>query len=189
MTKVGIRATSQIVSLKEHENENLGYTGKWRRDYLREIGFDKDSFDVHGSIYQITHLLNTGDPITNDIDPYREMFGPMTDEERAAAKSMAMPLYFDRPNCILNHMKDRIPETWKRYGGKEGLQYVINDYCDKMFRYTGKSLDSEVFLHESLIYLDFVYALWKEHAIDCVQIYDGFYFSKKMNPKLLESVL
>lgn len=51
ITKIGIRATSKIVSLKEHENGNATYTGKWRKDYLKETGYDKSSFDVHGSIF------------------------------------------------------------------------------------------------------------------------------------------
>ena len=43
--------------------------------------------------------------------------------------------------------------------------------------FTGDKFFNEVFLHESLIYIDFVHAL-REMGIDVVQIYDGFYLRK-----------
>ena len=43
--------------------------------------------------------------------------------------------------------------------------------------FTGDKFFNEVFLHESLMYIDFVYTL-RDMGIDVVQIYDGFYLRK-----------
>lgn len=188
ITKIGIRATSPIVSLKEHANENDSYTGKWRCEYLEENGFNVDEFDVHGSVSQVSHLLSTGQPISNKIDPYKKMFGDdLTDEERSWYKAIFMKLYFDRPNSILNHLRDKVETCLRKYG-KTGLQPIVNNLVDDVYKFTGKSLDSEVFLHESLIYIDLVCELL-DAGYQCVQIYDGFYFNRSVPLDLMERLL
>lgn len=184
ITKIGIRATSKIVSLKEHENGNETYTGKWRRDYLRESGYDKSSFDVHGSIFQTAHLLFTGEPVTNKVDPYLEMFHYETQEERQWLKSLGMPAYFDRPNSMINHNRGRIERCLAKYQ-RWGLQPVIDDMCDETCKFTGPSLDSEIFLWESILHIAVVDKLLKEDK-PCVQIYDGFYFDRQIEEEEIE---
>ena len=177
--RVGWRATNSIVSLKAHENDNPDYKGRWRKDYLDEL-FGEDGYfeyDVRASIYQISHLLNFGEWVGNKSDPYEIMFGEefRSKEERNAFKDFCMALYFDRPSEILTHNQRRIPECLKRFG-KEKLKEVISAAERNMTQFTGAKLFNEVFLHESLLYIDFVLELrraviWQ----DVVQIYDGFY--------------
>jgi len=193
ITKIGARATSQIVSYKSREKEaalamsnlyyepNLDYEGIWREDYLNEI-FGRGNwldYDVHASIYQVTHLLNFGEWMGNGIDPYALMFGqPFSDKhQRTSYKSLCMSLYFDRTTTIINHNRFKTPQTLKKYG-EEQIQNVLTEAEAKMREFTGSKFDSEIFLHESMLYLDFVWEL-RQRGINVVQVYDGFYLPCK----------
>ena len=175
--RIGLRATNKIVSLKEHENEHPEYQGKWRKEYLNEHFNTKKwiAYDVHASIYQISHLLNFGEWIGNEKDPYEMMFGEKfkTREDREAYKSMCMPLYFDNTKEILNHNRLRLPVSISRYEDW-GIVPVLVNAEESMHRFTGEKFYNEIFLHESLLYIDFVCDL-RRRGIDVVQVYDGFY--------------
>ncbi len=177
LIRIGLRATNHIVSLeKDRENAN----GKTRMEYLTEFfGTDKiQEYDVRASIYQISHLLNFGEWIGNGNDPYEKMFGQLfkSRAEREAYKSFCMALYFDNPNEIYAHNRRAIPFCVSQYG-KDAIKEAIFKAEESMRGFTGDKFFNEVFLHESLMYIDFVYAL-RDMGIDVVQIYDGFYLRK-----------
>lgn len=180
LTKVGARATNMVCSLKAHKNGNTGYSGVWRREYLdREFGFgNHEEFDVHGSIFKVAHLLSCGEWLGNDVDPYAAMFGDFgSDAERTAVKSFAMCLYFDYGKSIMNHNRSLMKDTIGKYGDR-AVQKAIAMAVGMMEKFTGQSLDSEIFLHESNIYIKFVYGLRKDLGLKVVQVYDAFYFGK-----------
>ena len=179
--RIGWRAASSIVSLKEHANGNPNYTGRWRKEYL-DSEYGKDGyfeFDVRASIYQISHLLNFGEWIGNRRDPYEIMFGRRfaSREEREAYKSICMALYFDHPNLILSHNLPKLQGCVDKYG-KNRLKEVFAAEAKAMEAFTGEKFHNEIFLHESLLYVDFVYWLRKERGVPVTQIYDGFYVEK-----------
>lgn len=115
------------------------------------------------------------------------MFHYETPDERKWLKSLGMPAYFDRPNSIINHNRGRIEKCLAKYE-KYGLQPIINDVCDDVYKFTGPSLDSEIFLWESMLHIGVVERLL-ESNISCVQIYDGFYFNKEVREDTIESYL
>ena len=174
LIRIGLRATSYIVSLEKDEEKA---NGKTRMEYLTEyFGTDEiQEYDVRASIYQISHLLNFGEWIGNGQDPYEKMFGrPFKNKaEREAYKSFCMTLYFDNPNEIYAHNRRAIPFCVSQYG-KDAIKDAIFKAEESMRGFTGDKFFNEVFLHESLIYIDFVYAL-RNVGIDVVQVYDGFY--------------
>lgn len=192
LTKVGMRGTNMICSLKAHENEHANYNGLWRRDYLNEqFGCGNwFEYDVKGSIFKVAHLLSYGEWLGNDVDPYETMFGKFdSDLERNAMKSMTMCLYFDNKNQIFNHNRRFIPNSIKEYG-EEKIQKAIFDAVDDMEKFTGKSIDSEIFFHETNIYIDFVYQLRKKLGLTVVQVYDGFYMTKgSIDTKTLDEIM
>ena len=180
ISTIGIRATNKIASLKEHENENMDYKGVWRHDYLTEY-FDGKPFvgyDVRGSIFKLSHLLNFGEWKSNIIgdDPYKNMFGCdfKRKEDRNAYKLFCYSLYFDRLKQIIWH--SNIPNSLKMYG-RETINNAIVAAEASMRQYTGDKFFNEVFLHESLLYIDFVYEL-RRRGIGVVQVYDGFYLKQ-----------
>ena len=175
---IGLRATSSIVSLKAHGLENPNYIGMLRKEYLDNLYGEGGYFeyDVRASIYQIAHLLNFGNWNGNSRDPYEIMFGKAfaNSDERDAYKSICMALYFDSPTLILNHNRRRIPKCYRRYG-KEMLNRMFAEAMERMEAFTGEKFYNEIFLHESLLYVDFTYWLRKEKGVLLTQIYDGFY--------------
>ena len=177
LISIGLRATNEIVSLKAHESEHPNYRGMTRPDYLKKyFGTGSyTSYDVRASIYQISHLLNFGEWMGNGHDPYQMMFGESfaRPEDRDAYKSFCMALYFDNPNVIYAHNRLFIPCSVAQYG-KDAIKKAIADAEESMCRFTGEKFFNEVFLHESLLYIDFVYEL-RMRGIEVVQIYDGFY--------------
>lgn len=179
ITKIGFRATSGIVSLKEHENENPNYSGVWRKDYLAERFNGKKvySFDVKSSIFRVTFWLNFGIWLDNDIDLYELMYGSKfaSDPERLAYKVFKMRTYFDKGNAIVSH----IMPIFKGVDKADLLKLVDADVA-RQEKVIGKSFKSEVFVYESCLYMELVHRL-REAGIDVVQVYDGFYSD---NPEL-----
>ncbi|MBQ3287955.1 MAG: hypothetical protein IJH50_00920 [Kiritimatiellae bacterium] len=179
LRRIALRATSKIVSSKTKKDDNSNYKGIYRAEYLLKYfgGHPYFQYDVHGSIFQVAHLLNYGEWCGDKgIDPYQVMFGQpfKSKEARKAYKLLAMSLYFDEVNRIYAHSLSDIARTNLRYG-KPKIKAAIAEEAKKMEAFAGKSLYNEIFLHESLLYIDFVYEL-RRMGIKVVQIYDGFYF-------------
>lgn len=199
LSKIGIRATSVLASFKKEESDRictpsesphtpldddlafLDVQAPLRSDYLDALFGNGEwtDYDVSGSIYQLSHLLNFGEWIGDQADPYSIMFGnPFKGLERKTYKSLAMSLYFDKtPASIICHNKRYTPHAIETYG-VETLKSALADAEERMRQFTGQKFDSEIFLHESLLYTDFVWEL-RRQGIRVVQVYDGFYFHRK----------
>ena len=177
ISTIGLRATSKIVSFKEHENGNEDYRGIWRWEYLQQYfnGYPYISYDVKASIYQISHLLNFGEWLGNGYDPYQFMFGGQFKDEfdRTAYKMLCMCIYFNYPKRVVGNNRFKIPNCLAIYGYDTLKESIIE--ADKgMVSFTGRKFYNEIFLHESLLYIDFVHEL-RQRGIEVVQVYDGFY--------------
>ena len=181
VTKIGIRAYSPVCALEKDE----------RDEYLRHT-FDSDfmEYDVKSSIYRVTKLLNYGIWEDDSVDLYTQMYpapsspqgswsstdvvGPsvasfFTYEERAAFKQLAMRLYFDYPNKVYLHT---LP-VWEGYNETD-VKADLKEIRQSMLNVTGPFYDSEIFFHESCIYIDVSYTL-RSMGLDVVQVYDCFY--------------
>ena len=192
VTKIGIRATSSVVSLKEHESINPNYKGVWRKDYLKEFfGTDKYfEYDVKSSIYRVSYLMNYGEWLDNTYDFYELAYGKKFDSpaERAYFKEFAMRLYFDSPSTLYNHTKECYAGLLSSGISEQTIKDGITDLKAKLDYSIGNlPLGSEIFLHESCIYLDLVHELRKQ-GFKVVQIYDGFYSDQDIRP-ICEKIL
>lgn len=190
ITKLGIRATNRIVSLKEHENENRNYKGIWRKDYLKGYfgGESYFHFDVKSSIYRVQYLLNHGTWLSNDIDLYQEIATRKfrSNFDRETFKHYSMYNFFDTSSAsIYNHNIEHLPQSQRSYEDKEIRDY-IKRARDKFNQVIGESCRSEIFLHESCIYLDVVEVL-RSRGIKVVQIYDSFYTDQEVSD--MESIV
>jgi len=183
ISKIGLRATNRIVSMKEHENGKD--SGKiWRKDYLKKIfGKDYQSFDIKASIYQLTHALNTNVWLDNKVDMYAEIYGDKfeTKELRDKFKSLCMPLYFDKSDRkAVHHLSEKTGLD------KEAIyQTVVRLRTNMLNALGGRTYDSEIFLHESVIYNHVTMELIK-FGWNIVQVYDGFYGKNKEPSRSLE---
>ena len=176
VTKIGIRATNSLCSLKVHENENTEYDGIWRDEYLDSYFNGKwYEFDVKSSIYRVAYLLKTGTWLDNDIDLYEMINGDKfkSAEDRNNFKAFCMRLYFDQPKQLFNHIKEAIPKAIESMG-EDNIKDMLSTAKQNMTNIIGEGIDGEIFFHESNIYLEFVSKL-RAMDLNVVQIYDGFF--------------
>lgn len=179
VTKIGIRATSSIASLKAHEKVKAEKTQ--RQLYLDATYHQKyQSYDVKASIYQISYALNTGIWLDDKKDIYEQIRGQKfkNKAERDAFKSLCMLFYFNPSDKMAAKRylskvcsNSRHIDSWF----EQRVIELMHKFRTRMKQVLGgKTYDSEIFLHESCIYAEVNLALlqsgWKT-----VQVYDGFY--------------
>lgn len=185
ITKIGIRATNRIVNLREHEDEYSDqYKGIWRKEYLQGYFNDNKyySFDVKSSIYRVQYLLNHKTWLPNSVDLYKEISPNefRNNYDRECFKYFSMYTFFDssaEATLIHNSFKTPFLESLE---DREAILKFIREARDKFEQVIGKSCRSEIFLHESCIYMKVVEVL-KNRGIDVVQVYDSFYTDKPVD--------
>ena len=193
VTKIGIRATNSLVSAKkEHSNDdepNMLY----KDDVLNRYGL-KYEFDVKSSVPRLTFALNKGIWLENDIDLYKIMYKKFTkicpseqlewnETTRNIFKSFHMNGYFDTEAKLSAHLKRQVSMKAEKYNKKEwiDLEYVMKSYRESIIQTVGElKYDSEIFFHESCIYMDVTYDLLSK-GIDVWQQYDCWYTDKEVS--------
>lgn len=189
IVRLGIRDTCQACSYKKgtekedierakKTNKPLLYTGGYRDDFLAKVfqGNEYTEYDVNASIYRITLLIKNGIwPKTAGKDLYNSFLGMDCGEFRSFVKLLAMIIYFQSDRTVREIANS---DSARKVFGKnvtfmERVEFV-SVMKENMQRILGDSLGSEVFLHESCIYMRFNYELQKL-GYRVVQIYDGFY--------------
>lgn len=182
ISKISLRASNRIVSLKA--NNVTDHDIRTRVKYLTELfGTDYQTYDVKASIYQITHALNTNNWLDNKVDMYKAIYGKEFDskEIRNKIKALCMVLYFDKSfDKATKHIADKMGIDKNTI--TESLFTIYNNLITAV---GGTTYDSEIFLHESVIYNHVTYELIKK-GWKVVQIYDGWYaqhFNKELNLK------
>lgn len=142
------------------------------------FGLVWQSYDTKASIYQIQYFLNHNVWFSNRVDMYVKMFGREFDspDMRNAFKSICMPMFFEQSDATyLRNILNKI-ESFRnasRYR-KKAIQDKLLSYRHKMFEVLGPSFKSEIFLHESCIYMHTLCELVKQ-GWQVAQVYDGFY--------------
>ena len=195
VTKIGIRATNSLVSTKKEwepgdENKNVIH----RSDVLKEYGLENGyEYDVKSSVPRVAYLINFGEWLDDDIDLYYLIFQNLVKqnpekyshiewngENRKVFKSFFMRGFFDTEAKIAGHiareLSTRIEYNKKDWGD---LETTFKDYKKAITATIGPSLDSEIFLHESCIYIDVQQQLLLR-GYNNVQVYDGFYTGEEV---------
>lgn len=189
IVRTGIRDTCQACSFKkgtemedieraQNNNKPILYTGGYRGDFLTKVfqGKEYTEFDVNASIYRISLFLKSGIwPKEAGKDLYNSFIGTDCGEFRSFVKLLAMIIYFqaDRTVREIANSDSARKVFGKNVTFQERVEFV-SVMKNNMQRILGESLGSEVFLHESCIYMEFNDRLQKL-GFRVVQIYDGFY--------------
>ena len=179
LTKIGFRASSLLCNYKEHENANPFFMGKWRKDYFIPKYGNYDHYDVNASIYRLTYNLNHDKALGFDQDVYEMMYGHKFDSkaDRDAYKRICMRLMFGKLNQLGNQVERRLSKLEdKQYDRdrKNIIQDTMSEAKINMYEALGSSYDSEIFLHESCIYIDMLSKMPNNQNISLV--YDCFYY-------------
>ena len=179
LTKIGFRASSLLCNYKEHENANPFFMGKWRKDYFNPKYGNYDHYDVNASIYRLTYNLNHDKALGFDQDVYEMMYGHRFESkaDRDAYKRICMRLMFGKMNQLGNQVERRLSKLEdKQYdrARKNIIQDTMSEAKINMYEALGSSYDSEIFLHESCVYVDMLSKLPNNQNISLV--YDCFYY-------------
>ena len=190
VTKIGIRATNSVVSAKKCKEIGDAPNLIYRSDLMQQYG-TMHEFDVKSSIARITFLLNTGTWLPMSIDLYQVIWNemimqepsfaaqPWNNQTREIIKYFFMRGYFDTYEMIAAHTKRAISlkgnynaDEWKEL---DKVMKVYKKAVEKCLG--GKLYDSEIFLHESNIYMSLAKHILS-NGYKLMQIYDGFYTDK-----------
>lgn len=179
LTKIGFRASSPLCNYKEHENANPFFMGKWRKDYFSPKYGTYDHYDVNASIYRLTYNLNHDEALGFDQDVYEIMYGHKFESksDRDAYKRICMRLMFGKISQLGNQVERRLSKLEdKQYdkNRKDIIQDTMAEAKINMYEALGSSYDSEIFLHESCVYVDMLSKLPNNQNISLV--YDCFYY-------------
>ena len=179
LTKIGFRASSLLCNYKEHENANPFFMGKWRKDYFIPKYGNYDHYDVNASIYRLTYNLNHDKALGFDEDVYEMMYGSKFDSkaDRDAYKRICMRLMFGKLSQLGNQVERRLSKLEnKQYdrARRAVIQDTMAEAKINMYEALGSSYDSEIFLHESCIYIDMLSKMPNNQNISLV--YDCFYY-------------
>lgn len=166
--KVGIRCTSDFCSSDSETRKNF---------LAKQWGIDKIyDYDVKSSIYRVTYFLNNGVWLNDDVDLYIQMIekGGVPMSRKTFKNMIAMGMYFGKSEKqSLNWFARKL-----RFIGKPAMSDSDKEEYYGIWRgmreVVGKSYSSEIFLHESCIYIDLLEELIKR-GFRVGQVYDGFY--------------
>lgn len=183
ITKIGIRATNELVSAKREKDGNENFYGVYKEDVLNRYGLNLEK-DVTSSIPRITLSLNVGQWIPEDVDIYELIYNEYVtshtvvqkfEEIRPAIKKLHMRGYFDRPSTLGVHTR----RVMANVRNKEEVDAEMRIYQDAIIAAEGGVLyGSEIFYHESCIYMEVLKELL-ESGYKVWQCYDAFYASKE----------
>ena len=183
ITKIGIRATNELVSAKRDKDGNENFYGVYKEDVLKQYGLNLEK-DVTSSIPRITLSLNKKRWITEEADIYEKIYREYIDihtvcnkfaEVRSAIKKLHMRAYFDRPSTLGVHTR----RVMANVENKEAVDIEMRRYQESVIRAEGGRLfGSEIFYVESCIYMDVLKQLLDD-GYKVWQCYDAFYASKE----------
>lgn len=183
ITKIGIRATNELVSAKKDKDGNENFYGAYKEDILKKYGLNLEK-DVTSSIPRITLSLNERQWIPEAVDIYELIYNKYVtnhtvvqkfEEVRPAIKKLHMRGYFDKPSTLGVHTR-RVMANVKN---KEEVDAEMRVYQDAIIAAEGGTLyGSEIFYHESCIYMDVLKELL-DKGYKVWQCYDAFYARKE----------
>lgn len=188
VSSIGIRYTCEFCS---YPKEPKPYMDVNRKSYLKTHGLDLE-YDVSGSVPRVSRLLSFGCWNDRFYDPYKEIWGEYlriselkqkpewNEEQRQICKYGFMDCFFDTTlDSIVNHTFFALKKNgFGKPFTEDAVKHEYGMYLQAVESVCGKSIGSEIFFHESNIYIEVLKTIL-EDGFDCVTCYDCFYASKK----------
>ena len=173
--KFSIRYTSEYACYPKDVREPIN------KDILGE---DYHKYDVNGSIFRVTYLLNNGRWMDYSADIYKYLYGNEFEsrEDRREFKTICNTVYFTSTSV---EAARRFIDRKKLDGYNNELLNIFDDLKTKINNVIGKSYNSEVFMHESCIYIDAIKRMM-DLGYKVLPIYDCFCFNKQYDTESVE---
>lgn len=188
--KIGLRATNSCVSASNSEEHDENFHRLIKQELLNKYGLNL-SKDVKSSVPRITLSLNQHYWENETTDIYEmilhecvhsgECFSNETvvqkfAELREVIKKLHMRRYFDTEKEIRNHTRNAMGHHVEN---KAEVDAIMKAYQKAVIKAEGGKLyGTEIFLHESCIYLDVLKELL-DNGFFCWECYDAFYARKE----------
>ena len=188
--KIGLRATNSCVSASNSEEHDEKFHRLIKQELLNKYGLNL-SKDVKSSVPRITLSLNQHYWESETTDIYEmilhecvhsgECFSNETvvqkfAELREVIKKLHMRRYFDTEKEIRNHTRNAMGHHVEN---KAEVDAIMKAYQKAVIKAEGGKLyGTEIFLHESCIYLDVLKELL-DNGFFCWECYDAFYARKE----------
>lgn len=190
INKIGIRCTNSLCSAKKEKNAKKNFYGVFKEDILKKYGLNLEK-DVKSSVPRLTLSINCGHWIDENIDIYEIIYNNYLsmrswDNEgddlpndfyaiRETIKSLHMRGYFDSEGRLGVNTRNNMAQV----ENKEAVDEEMRLFKRAIESAEGGHLyDSEIFFHESCIYMDVLYELLSR-GFFVWQCYDAFYAKKR----------
>ena len=184
--KIGIRATNKLCSVSRED----------RKELLKELGLNLAK-DVRSSVPRLSLSLTLGYWVPEDIDFYNLVWNQylsireseieierdidtvvnniFNSDTREMLKYFTLPAYFDYNDYRFgNHTRAKMEHKYDKDEVFEEMSYLQQ----AVRKVTGNEYDSEIFYHESNIYME-VLARLLEDGYWVWQVYDSWYAKKE----------
>lgn len=171
VSKVGIRCTSMFCNTESSVRSGVldKLLGEWHE------------YDVPNSIYRVNRFMRMGEWLDDSVDLYTTMQPQDMATDREMFKKSAMMLYFNASGAVIVRLvngKLRRKGLRTAEGKVKAILENSFDACQSsMESVIGKRYGSEIFLHESCIYIDTLECLL-DAGFKVAQCYDCFYTDK-----------
>lgn len=168
--KFSIRYTSEYACLCKEQREILN------KDVL---GNDYHKYDVNASILRVTYLLNNGSWMDYSGDIYKYLYGNEFEstDDRREFKTICNTVYFTSTSV---EAARRFIDRKKLDGYNDELLNIFDGIKNKLNDAIGKSYNSEIFMHESCIYIGAIEKMMSL-GYKVLPIYDCFCFNNKQS--------
>ena len=188
---IRLRATNSSVSASNSEEHGENFHRLIKKELLEKHGLNL-SKDVKSSVPRITLSLNQHYWEKESTDIYERIYqeyiltevcptnGTIVQkfaELREAIKKLHMRGYFDTEESIRNHTRNAMGHH--AVEDKDEIDAIMEAYQRAVIKAEGGKLyGTEIFLHESCIYLDVLKELL-DNGYFCWECYDAFYVRKE----------
>lgn len=170
-TKFSIRYTSEYACYHKDVRNTIN------KDML---GDDYLKYDINGSIFRVTHLLNNGSWMSCKDDIYEYLYGTKFEstEDRNEFKTICNTVYF---TSTAREAVRKFIDRKKLDDYNPELLNIFDALKTKITNVIGKSYNSEVFMHESCIYIGAIKRMM-DLGFKVLPIYDCFCFNRQYCP-------
>lgn len=188
---IRLRATNSSVSASNSEEHGENFHRLIKKELLEKHGLNL-SKDVKSSVPRITLSLNQHywekestdiyeriyqEYILSEVCPTNGTIVQKFAELREAIKKLHMRGYFDTEGNIRKHTRNAMGHHVVE--DKDEIDAIMKAYQKAIIRAEGGKLyGTEIFLHESCIYLDVLKELL-DNGFSCWECYDAFYARKE----------
>lgn len=169
-TKFSIRYNSEFMNWPKETRKD------WVNQYFEEHGSREwIEYDVNASIFRVTYLLNYGSWLSYSGDLYEYWYGGKFEsrEARKQFKQLCNIVYFTSSDEQAFRSYSNIYDVNDGYK-PECLKYISN-LRNRMTETIGRFYDSEIFMHESCVYIGAIKELYEIAKLRAIPVYDCFY--------------